>query len=146
MKFRTRFVMAALALDVALVGGGRASAQDFCDDFSNRDIIDGVPVSWGPECFWSNGIYDASSGDLVVGSRRTKSDATLPVGDVFFTGDVSVRTRLSIAAGSTLPVMVRAGPDRLPLTRGLLDSVHSRIDGSHLSGAGRLWRASVLPG
>ena len=73
-----------LALAVALVLGAsplagllggsseaRAQLADFLDDFNDRNLIDGEPVTWQPLPGFANGEFDASGGDLVIRPRAT---------------------------------------------------------------------------
>lgn len=110
IDLRARLASAALALGITLGGVPPGVAQDaeIFDGFDDGSVFDGSPVAWVEECSWSNGIYDATSGDLVVGSNAVTDPVLLAEGP-YFEQRVSVRTQIGFRPGATPGVAVFGG-------------------------------------
>jgi hypothetical protein len=83
----------------SVAGLQRAQAEGvaFFDDFSDMDVNDGTPVSWG--VVDSTIILDAASGDLVVTSTGPPRGSTWARGQTY--QDVSIRTQLRLLEGGS---------------------------------------------
>jgi hypothetical protein len=86
-----------------LVGGGlfaRAQVVDFLDDFNDRNITDGAPVTWQPLMDFADGDFDASSGDLVIRPRSAIAGLLSLVQDYDTLTDTSIRAQVSVTGSS----------------------------------------------
>lgn len=67
----------------------------FYDDFEDGNAADGSPVKWAPFAGFSDGVFDAKSGDFVLTSN-TEEGPLVALADGLSAEDVSLRTQVRV--------------------------------------------------